>query len=226
MSVAVIAFAIAAGLASADSSQPNDSRVVDPHPQSLLGVSSGRDARRILNSFTDCAVVEQRGLVDRLLAAIPGSREEEYRVRQLKATGCNASVALFADDTLIRGALYESLYLTKFGASAPSDLSRAGPINYAGAVKSDRDKASMQVLLRLFADCVTRRNPGGVRALIMAEVGTKRERLAFEAIGRDLSDCLVPDAKLEFSFPSLRGYLAETLYRLSEKAPLISATHQ
>lgn len=223
MSVAVIAFAIAAGLSA---TPPNDSRVVDPRPQSYVGVSSGRDARRILNSFTDCAVAEQRGLVDRLLAEIPGSREEEYRVRQLKATKCNASVDLFADDALIRGALYESLYLTEFGTSAPLDLSRAGPINYAGAVKSDRDKASMQVLLRLFADCVTRRNPAGVRALIMAEVGTKRERLAFGAIARNLSDCLVPDAKLEFSFPSLRGYLAETLYRLSEKAPSVSATHQ
>ena len=212
----ILGFAIALCAGASALAQDTDARTPGRGPKGSLFWNKGSDGQRVLNRFADCLVAGNRPRVEAYLATVPGSRKAQELVNGMKGGLCNNSIHLFADDRLIRGALYEALFLVDFRDSAVVGISEASPIEYTvEARRGNKEEAALHKGLLALADCVTRQDPAGVRELLLAEVGTAREAKAFGALKPSFGPCLYSDQSIEFSRASLRSFLAETLYRLA-----------
>jgi hypothetical protein len=210
------AFLAAAPVAAA---QDRDARTPGKGPKDSMHTVMGDDGQKILNRFADCAIASYRPLAEQYLAEPVGSYRAKALTSKLKVTGCNTNIYFITDAPLLRGALYEAMFLIDFREGIPSDLGQVAAIDYAFAERrlGKEDAALHRGLLRL-AECVSRQNPAGVAAVLRAEVGSPREIGAFSALKPSFGPCLYADQSIAFSRTALRGFLAETLYRLSTAA--------
>ncbi|WP_443970904.1 hypothetical protein [Sphingobium sp. CR28] len=180
---------------------------------------SDADRRKIMVGFANCTIKRWRTGVERYLATAPGSKDAAKLADRLSVNECLISGRMQFNEPLYRAAAYDALYNIIFAKSAPVDFSNVPPIDYAtesgASVYGDVAAATS---LRKLADCAVRYDPSKARALILSSVGSSSESSAFVAIASSTSKCMTNDMTLKFSKLTLRGVVAEALYRLSVNA--------
>lgn len=183
------------------------------------GLTGEQRAQVTMNAYAACLVERDRGDTEEFVATEPGSEQETKVGRNISDEDCLSTGELSFRASLLRGGIYEALYRTDFKQAADGVPARVR-LQYAPRPVGELNPNERQyVALRQFADCATRANPDGVRAVLLSRVASHQEREAFTRINPSLGGCVTQGVKLTFSYPTLRGLLAETLYRLSKAEP-------
>ena len=179
-------------------------------------------AQVVMNAFAACVVQRSRRTAERLAATAPGSPEEGKLVVSSATPDCLGEGQLRFQPVLMRGGVFEALYRSDYAKAAPTGVPERAAIQYGGyasdLLSPDRQQ---RVALLQFADCVTRKDPAAVRALLFSRVASRREDAALADLQPALGGCLTAGRTLRFTRTTVRGMLAETLYRLS-RAPASS----
>lgn len=173
-------------------------------------------AQRVTNLYAQCILRRHRSAAERFVSLpldSPDLREAGMAVAQSECLP--AEQARFVS-SLLRGAVFEALYLRDFRRSSVGVLASAPPLTFAS------DPATLEPAKRAIflgsrvAECTVRADPASARALILSPVASRTEARAFDAILPAVSGCLEAGAQLSFSRPMLRGLIAESLYRLTK----------
>lgn len=179
-------------------------------------------ARRVMRDFGRCVAREQRFLVERFLRMDRADPNLRRRAIGLATEDCLWGGNLRFREELLRGSLFEALYIRDF-QSHPVDISGVPPVAYVANEDELGERHRYWLALNRLADCVVRSDPRSARSLLLSDVDTSEERDLFAAIAPRLSSCLVDGASISFSRQVLRGLIAESLYRISTSAVAVPA---
>jgi hypothetical protein len=203
LSTGFLVVAAAAVLASAGVAQAQDSAAASQKEMTDFGVCVAKTHRRVAETF---------------LAAYPFSAPAARAARRLGTTDCLLNDELVNSEAA-RGPIYEALYRIDFGNRAATDLSKAPQLDYGP--RGDQpigQPADVLTNLRRFSDCAVRQDPQAGRNLVLCDLGSAAEQLAFLQLGPAMNGCIVLGHSLSLKRPMLRSIIAETLYRLSTAA--------
>jgi len=188
--------------------------------------SRGRNRGSDLNiefykRFADCIAYRWPGLGGAVVAARPGSAEEQ---EAMDALGMEAGFCVFSGRVRIehhwfRGAIAEQLLRRKGPLPKPqwlsgSETAEALRAKLRAAYSGDRPNAvdRRDLTLRVAAHCTVRDSRALVEALLRTDAGSRSERAALVALDPVLSRCIAGGDMRDLMAPSLRAYLAEALY--------------
>ena len=117
---------------------------------------------------------------------------------------------------LVRGAVAEALYESRFPTAQPA---QTPPLAVQPLFRPDqaanRSEAASLVPAFGLAECTSASQSGLVRALLATEPGGPEARAAFAALNPAFSACVTGGGQIAVDGRTLRGMLAETLYRWS-----------
>lgn len=142
-----------------------------------------------------------------MLAAVPGSPEEDRAVHQLigRETSClrGAHSLQFTRD-MLRGSVAEALYQRgNQGPPPPASSEDAAVTDFAG-----------------FAGCIVAARPAQVHELLTTtRLGTDEERRLVARMAPEMGPCLPQGVELSLQPPLVRLALAEAIYRASIAPP-------
>ena len=164
-----------------------------------------------------CLAGRDAEAAERLLATAPYSRDErEAAVRTLRLAGrcVRARDGLATSAARLRGAVAEALYEARFQQppSAREPSVAAAAWFRADAATSDDDAASLGPVYAL-ADCVAAQRSDLVGALLATEPDGEAEVAAVRALNPVFTACVTAGTQLQLDRGSIRGILAESLYR-------------
>ena len=166
-----------------------------------------------------CQVGREAASVEPMLATAPYSadeRTEAVRVLRLLQRCLRLTAPISTSTAVLRGviaeALYESRFATPQAARAPP-LS-AKPLLQVELATTRADAATLAPAYAL-AECTAARHGEPVRALLATEPGSAAAEAAFQALNPAFVSCVTGDTRLNVDGRTLRGMLAEMLYRWS-----------
>lgn len=187
------------------------------------------EARIVMRDFAQCLVgsfspkrVQQ---IDAFLAVSPYAPGASDMARKFVTAECLSSryagsyvSRLQMPPPLLRGALFRARFERQFakravGAFAPYDVKASWHVP-----RTDRF-----ALPQAIGECAVREDPVNARAVIDADVGSKREDAAFAALVPTLQKCMPSNGTFRFSRAVLEALLAEALYNLSLGAAPVPA---
>ncbi|HEY0027491.1 MAG TPA: hypothetical protein VGC35_06445 [Allosphingosinicella sp.] len=178
-----------------------------------------KDVRSISRIFAECTLRRGRGSVERYLAAPIGGSEEAKLRKRILVDDCLGAGSLTLPLEVIRGALFEQLYLADFKTAPVADLSAVPAIDYTiGYAQPIAPQASNGIALARFGDCVARTDPGNARSMLVNVPDSRGETAALQALKSRLGGCIPQGQKISFSRSVLRASIAEGLYRLARAA--------
>ena len=182
------------------------------------------DVRQVVRRFSACSVGRGRTSVEMFLAA-PVSSSEYIRLRRrVLVDDCLGAGELTISDAIIRGALFEQLYIADFKSQSALDLSNAPRVDYRAPYSTIvTPQAGQAIALAELGDCVARRAASKARALLLVEPGSSAESAAFAELSPELGPCVPKGQRVALSRSIVRGGLAEGLYRVSRSAVDTSA---
>ena len=202
-----------------DNSYGGGSRL--PPKRAQIVQSGESSARLVLFNFAQCIYARKSSGVERLMQ-LPIDTPEYEALYKVLFDGVGDSCiegdgSLKFTDGLLRGALFEAAYIKKFGSKRFNDLTLEQTASTGVTYSQPMSPvAQTQALLQSFARCVVLLDTPSVRSLILASPGGSRENILTSALAPKLGQCLITGQKVEFSKPSLRGILAEALYRMTD----------
>jgi 23S rRNA pseudoU1915 N3-methylase RlmH len=215
LSLALTAIALSpAPLAAQASGSMETGSLIPNRPAGGLGTGRG-DARVISRQFAECSIKRTRGIAERYLAAPIGSKEQARLQRQVLVDDCLGAGELTLPVEVIRGALFEQLYLADYRIGPDPDLKAVPAIDYtAGYSAPVGPDAGNGIALAQFGDCVARANIADSRRLLVNLPGSAGETEAVHGLMNHLGACIPAGRKIAFSRSVLRAAIAEGLYRL------------
>ncbi|MEA3008447.1 MAG: hypothetical protein QOJ91_139 [Sphingomonadales bacterium] len=217
LAVAAVALSPAALGAQASGSMETGSLITN-RPAGGLGTGRG-DARVISRQFAECSIKRGRGIAERYLAAPIGSKDYSKLQRQVLVDDCLGAGELTLPGEVIRGALFEQLYLIDYRTRPAADLAAVAAIDYtAGYSAPVAVDAGNGIALAQFGDCVARANPSDAHKLLVNIPGSAGESDAVHGLMSHLGACIPAGRKISFSRSVLRSAVAEGLYRLVRAA--------
>ncbi|HYI39367.1 MAG TPA: hypothetical protein VE053_03510 [Allosphingosinicella sp.] len=181
--------------------------------------TSSNEARLISRKFAECSIRRGRLSAQRYLAAPIGSSEQARLQRQVLVDDCLGAGRLSLPHEVIRGALFEQLYLLEYKAPPAVDLKAVAAIDYtAGYSAPVSGPAINGIALAQFGDCVARADAESARSLLTNLPDSKGESAAVQGLMPRLGACIPKGRKISFSRSVLRASVAEGLYRLTRAA--------
>ncbi|WP_157704823.1 hypothetical protein [Sphingobium herbicidovorans] len=111
------------------------------------------------------------------------------------------------------------MFLDKHRDSGLPDYSNIPPLFSTDSVKEAKvGRQRIGIALRLFAECVFRLNPGGVRALLQSRPFSKGEGNSLSELQPAMGTCVPAEegAQLKLSKITLRQYLSMAAYLVDE----------
>jgi len=168
-----------------------------------------------------CLAGRDAAAFSRLLATPPYSaaeRREAVRLLPLIQRCTRSESALTTSGTALRGAAAEDLYERQF-ASAPAARTPAlapAPFLRPNEARAPAEIAPLAPTYAL-AECTSAQRQELVRAYLATDPSSEAEQAAFRALQPGLIACAPPGSSRQLGVdgPTLRGILAETLYRWS-----------
>lgn len=184
------------------------------------GATTGKkDARSISRHFAACTIRRGRGSAERYLATPVGAPGWERLQHLVLVDECLGTGELRLPFEVIRGALFEQLYLTDYKADPVADLTAVAPIDYAAGYSSPVSvQVGNAIALGQFGDCVARADSAGARNLLTSLPDSSGETAAVHRLMPRLGACIPAGRKITFSKSVLRAAVAEGLYRLTRAA--------
>jgi hypothetical protein len=187
------------------------------HPSADREVEAPATAPELLAAAA-CVIGRNAAAGDPLFATVPftaGERQQAVRLlNDLKR--CAHHPGMTSSAILIRGALAEAAVEARFATPQPA---RSPEVAMAPLLRVDlattiHDAASLAPAYAL-AECTARQHPELVRALLATEAASDAAGAAFTALNPAFVACVTPGAQLNVDARTLRGLLAEDLYRWS-----------
>ena len=176
--------------------------------------TTGDDARRVMDQFAGCLVVERRAEVMRALAMADNTKGQFKALRPTDLNDCLSDVEVKFDLQFLRASYYKALFARRFVAKAP-DLAPTPPdfkALDAAIPLSTSDTVRHGVMLNV-ADCAVRANPEAGWRLLQAVAGSPREQEAITAVAAGMSGCIPGGMKMALNKGLLIGLIAEAYYR-------------
>ncbi len=189
-----------------------------------------RDAEVALAGYADCVVTRKayRAPVTTFLRTVPESPDFNGNAMKAADMSClNAAAArqrskltLRIQPEAYREALYPALYRRDFGKKGPpTGIAKLPPLQLSG--EFTQDAATLPEPYRpgrALGDCVSRRAPQAVHALLMAKPDSAKEDVAAQALQPALGACLPEGKSFKFTRATLRAWTGEAMYKLSVAA--------
>ena len=188
------------------------------------------DARGVMLDFGSCLVSRSPGRVAKMLSLAADSAE--YRkmgnaIFDRSDDECLSSGGvdgdgigqLYFSSGLLRGALFNAIYLREFGRSGPADFSGVADTGYVVRYSAPMStQAIAAIALEKYGECIAQADGANAKALILSGAGSADESAAFAALNPRFGTCLTKGNKIAFSKGMLRGVVAEGLYWLTRAA--------
>ncbi len=225
MQIAAIAIPTLAGIPGIASAQSGPGETLDTgslikrgNPAEIRGESTTA-ARLTLKEFGMCTVQRRPARALAVIDLPVDTAEASRAIRGLASEDCLADGELRMSQSLLRGAIFEALYLREFGRDAKFNLQKAPAFDYAAGYSRPLSPQAIQsVGLAIVGDCVARTAHGAARELIASIPGSALEGSAIAVVARHLPGCVPPRQTFRFSRTIIRSSMAEALYRLSTTA--------
>lgn len=180
-----------------------------------------QDARVALAKFAACMWNQQGYKIDKWLnEEISDESQGEHFVALINSSDCDIdapAVSLKFKGTLIRGSFYELMYLKDFGnRSAVESFTDISPVSYAKVGSSNGLAGSKYQLSVALGDCTVRAAPAAARQLLLTKLASAQESAAIQSLVPFLSTCIPQGQQMNLTTSSIRGAIAESLYRLTQ----------
>lgn len=177
------------------------------------------EARSISRKFAECSVRRGRVTAERYLSTPIGSSDQARLQRQVLVDDCLGVGELRLPPEVIRGALFEQLYLLQYKNDPGRDLSAVAAIDYTAGYSAPVPQHAINgIALAQFGDCVARADTAHARELLINLPDSKGETAAMHGLMPRLGACIPKGQKISFSRSVLRAAIAEGLYRLARAA--------
>ena len=181
-----------------------------------------REAERIMRSFANCVVRTKSAQAAALLRTMPETAEQLGILNALvgRESACLTARQMRISKTLLRGAIAEALVTRAPFAAAP--LPEAARVEDFGAYSARMTAADMDEVTaedganlvgRWLAECVAAEHPELIRTVLASGYGSDAERRALRAAQPAFSSCLLEGQARTVDRLTMRGLLAEALYR-------------
>ncbi len=179
-------------------------------------------ARLVLEDFAACLLSRSPGRVSKMLATPLDTREYRQQFSALFESindECLSGGDLGLSTGLLRGALFQAVYDREFGKKGPTSYASDLDTGYAATFgPNPSPEAISAIAMAQFGECIARADPAGVRQLLIATSASPSEKLAFANVAPRIGACLPQGQQFTLSRASVKGVLAESLYRLSVAA--------
>ncbi|RVT43940.1 hypothetical protein [Sphingobium algorifonticola] len=178
-----------------------------PPPGAFMPPAKREITESHLRRFAQCVVRGQPALANALLAAEADSPQETAMFRKIAASRnrCLGKGRLAMKNRAMRGALAEQMYLQAYPDPVRAPARPDAPVR----TSPDSTKAYHD-----YGNCVVTRDPAAADAVLRAKPGSVEEKQTYQQTAAALSSCLSgDDAALRIDRLTMRGYLAEALYR-------------
>lgn len=216
---AVFALALPAAAAAQYGAPPPPPSMPNPpsHARADPEVESPATAPELLTAAT-CVIGHNAAAGDPLFATVPftaGERQQAVRILN-DLRRCAHRPGMTSSAILIRGAVAEAAVEARFAApqAARSPEVATAPLLRVDLATTIHDAASLAPAFAL-AECTARQRPELVRALLATVPASDAAGAAFTALNPAFVGCVAPGAQLNVDARTLRGLLAEDLYRWS-----------
>ena len=184
-------------------------------PASVNGTTK-IDARRTMREFGTCSVARAPGSAERFVGLPVDSPDAARFLPSVASPDCLGDGELHIPRPIIRGSLFEALYVRRFHRSGPVTFAGAAPIDYAAGYSPPYSPAAANAIgMGQLGDCVVRADGEDAKTLILAIPATAEEDGAIAGLTAHLGPCVVKGQRITFSRSIIRAAIAEGLYRLS-----------
>ena len=174
------------------------------------------EARKTLREFGGCVVGKRLGASEALIDQAVDSKQYRQKMYALVDEECFSSGEMTVPQELLRGAVFEALYLREFSHGPNSNLKSASSFDYfAPYSRPYSEEAQNTVGLAVVADCAVRTSPVAAHALLTSVPGSPQEDRTIGELARILPGCVPPGRTFHFSRSIIRGSVAEAMLRLS-----------
>jgi hypothetical protein len=172
-----------------------------------------------LQAGAACLIGRNPAAADALLATAPYSSQERQQAMRLlselpRCLRQNQPVSTSAAQ--LRGALAEAVYEARFttAQAAASPAVPVKPLFQPQRVTGGVDSATLAPEYAL-AECAAAQHPELVIGLLQTEPSTPAAQTAFQALNPAFGGCVISSATITVDGRTIRGILAEGLYRWS-----------
>jgi hypothetical protein len=185
------------------------------------------DAAAAMQLLADCTVTRRPDLVEKWFRTLPGTPRE----RELLHKASEDLSACFDSDMLVmdgkelafkpRVMRYPvaAAWVRRHMAKSPIEAPEAADpdpwfVTELNALPADAPVDRANLMLQDFGHCVSLREWGGTRALLLSKPGSSEQKAAVEKLVPVLGDCLSQDAKITLNPDNLRKVMAEPVYHI------------
>jgi hypothetical protein len=213
-----LSFALMASAAQSQSQMgatPETGSLIRRDPAQIRGETAFA-ARMTLKEFGTCTVGRSAKAALAVVDLPYGTSAFDKAINRLADVECLSSGTLIIPPYLMRGALFEALYLREFGRNANPNVKSAPSYDYmAGYDRPVEPDAANTIALAIVGDCVTRTVPLASHQLLTSIPGSQLESDSIAAVAKELPGCVPPRQTFRFQRSIIRAAVAEALYRLS-----------
>jgi hypothetical protein len=177
-------------------------------------------ARMTLREFGNCTVRRSPNATLAVVNLPFGTRAFDKAIHQVAQDECLSDGMLVIPQYLMRGAIFEALYLLEFGrdANPNPNLKSAPSFDYTtGYQRPVGPEAANAIALAVVGDCVVRTVPAASHRLLTSLPGSQLESDSISTIAHELPGCVPPNQTFHFQKSIIRAALAEAMYRLSNQ---------
>ena len=195
-----------------------------PHPAPNRGQPGGDEAASgpatapELIAAAACVIARSQTAGDAMFATAPFTAGERQRAARLLGDmgHCAHREGMASSATLIRGAIAEAALEARFPTPQPArdPAVDAAPLLRVDLATTIADAATLAPAFAM-AECTVRQHPELVRALLASEPASAAAGAAMSALNPAFVACVTPGAQINVDGRTLRGMLAEILYRWS-----------
>jgi hypothetical protein len=181
------------------------------------GLSDADRARAVAADYATC-LVKRHDRDVRAFVDTPFNTDVSTKAMQrLNDPDCLYNAKITMPYTLVRGAIFRSLYIKDYGKAEIKVGDQ--PLDYSSSVGDLNSVSSAtQLMLLEFAGCVIRKDFLSARKALVAEAGSDTEKNAYTALAPVFSPCMPQGHTVQFSKASLGAVMSEAMYRIAQSS--------
>jgi hypothetical protein len=200
-------------------SVPPEERPIDARRRAQNAPPAAPITRADLIRGVACQLAADAASLEPMLASAPYSAAEAAEAARIlplvqRCIGLRASLTGLAP--ALRPAIAEAFYESRFATPQPARSPEPGvkPLLVVEAATTRADAATLAPAYAM-AQCTAARHGAEVRALLATDPNTAEEQAAFAALNPAFGQCATGGGAITIDGRTLRGVLAESLYRWS-----------
>ncbi len=178
-----------------------------------LGYTKEESSRITFREFARCTFAKSPAKVASILMEPPGS-DPKTLGNLASRSDCLSGGILTFNSMLFRGALFGEMYRVRQKSPDRAWTYPVPPIdleNVPGAQSPDDVKVNY--FLMDMSDCLYKKDPEAVKAVVMEPTASKTQKAAFDRVIAQLGPCVPQGLTMKFSRSIIETTLGEYLYR-------------